>query len=710
MFGGLDGRDPGPDFSSWQYLNNNKDVKEARTNPLVHFLTSGMAEGREKFSTYNINDHSRKALNVIFISGEPETPGHVYRVERYIETYKALGINAAWHRPSELAGDLSALDAVQLLIIWRAFYDANVELIINYAKQKQIKIVFDVDDLMFDVNVVDSQIIDAIRFQNLDIETVRHFYLGILKTMLQADICTCPTRTLSEAVENFNKESFVLPNGYDYDQFYRSIAHLREKPARNDEVIRIGYAGGTQTHQKDFKQALPALLNLLEEYPDIIITIFGEALDIGEFPEVQGYEHRFETRKMVPLKDLVDEIARFDINIAPLEINQFCEAKSELKYFEAALVKIPTIASPTYPFKNAIQHGVNGFLAYNDSDWYKYLKMLIESEALRNSISNRAFQHVLWHFSPEQRVYSVYCFLDKINLSYHTNFSEIRGKAFSFHKKLAPFIATNQKTMPDYDKLDKLFENKTRKMSKVGVVIPLFNDEDFLVETLESISSQSIEVLDLVIVDDCSTDGSLNVAISWLSRHNDRFANCAILHNVEKQGLSASRNIGFDYLQTPWVMPVDADNVLLPKCLEECSKFIMENSFSCVYTKLLLFGEETGFIQEVYGGMELNIVEWDPARLALYNYIDVMALISKAAWARVGGYDVTLKHGLEDYDLWLKFVEKGLFAKYIPNVLAKNRVYKKSTHGAVANISVIERRKEIIERHPWINEFLKDGV
>lgn len=59
------------------------------------------------------------------------------------------------------------------------------------------------------------------------------------------------------------------------------------------------------------------------------------------------------------------------LNIAPLEINRFCEAKSELKYFEAALVRVPTVASPTQPFKNAIQHGVNGFLAGDSADWYK---------------------------------------------------------------------------------------------------------------------------------------------------------------------------------------------------------------------------------------------------------------------------------------------------------------------------------------------------
>ncbi|MBK8418332.1 glycosyltransferase [Candidatus Villigracilis saccharophilus] len=698
LHGGFEGRDPGPEFSSRQYLDNNKDVKEARVNPLVHYLASGISEGRPKFSSQK----SSKVMNVIFVSGEPHTPGHIYRVERYVETYRSLGIHAVWRRPDELAGDLSPLGEIQLLILWRTIYDPNIELIVNYAKQKQVKIVFDVDDLMFDVNVVDAQIIDAIRFHNLDVEIVKDYYLKIQKTMLQADICTCPTQTLSNAMGDLNKESFVLPNGYDYDQLYRSTALVRGRPEMGGQVIRIGYAGGTQTHQRDFSLALPSLLRLLDEYPDIIITVFGKALHLGEFPEVQGYQDRFEIREMVPLEGLIDEIARFDINIAPLEINRFCEAKSELKYFEAALVRVPTVASPTQPFKNAIQHGVNGFLAGDSADWYKYLKMLIDDASLRERISNSAFQQVLWRFSPAQRACLVYSFLDQIGLSYRTNFSEIRRKACSFQKKLPPFIPANQNALPAYAKPEKHFEHRTEKISKAGLVIPLFNGQDLIVETLDSMAGQTLNDLDLVIVDDRSTDGSLGAAMDWLSEHKGRFANCAILGNAEHQGPGASRNIGFDYLQTPWVMPVDAGNILLPECLAQCLKLGIENNFSGVYSKLLIFGEAPGYIQEAYGGAELNLAEWDPARLVLDHYIDGMALISKAAWARVGGYDGSLQRGLEDYDLWLKFAENGLFAKYVPDILAKYRVNRKKMRSAGGKIGLIEGRKAIMERHPWM--------
>ena len=77
-----------------------------------------------------------------------------------------------------------------------------------------------------------------------------------------------------------------------------------------------------------------------------------------EFPVLAACMHQIEWRDMVPLDRLPNEIARFDINLIPLEIgNPFCEAKSELKFFEAALVEVCTIASRTGPMQRTISTG-----------------------------------------------------------------------------------------------------------------------------------------------------------------------------------------------------------------------------------------------------------------------------------------------------------------------------------------------------------------
>ena len=89
-------------------------------------------------------------------------------------------------------------------------------------------------------------------------------------------------------------------------------------------------------------------------------------------------ESQIEWRQSVPFRQLPDELARFDINLAPLETgNVYCEAKSELKYFEAALVEVPTIASPTVPYEEAIRHGETGYLARTAEEWFECLDTLV---------------------------------------------------------------------------------------------------------------------------------------------------------------------------------------------------------------------------------------------------------------------------------------------------------------------------------------------
>src|SRR6202035_5617488 len=104
------------------------------------------------------------------------------------------------------------------------------------------------------------------------------------------------------------------------------------------------------------------------ERPHSRLTLFrserAPLVDIEEYHLLAAVEHQIEWRLMRPLRELPDELARFDINIAPLEVgNPFCEAKSELKFFEAALVEVCTVASPTGPLQRAIREGETGKLA-----------------------------------------------------------------------------------------------------------------------------------------------------------------------------------------------------------------------------------------------------------------------------------------------------------------------------------------------------------
>ena len=242
------------------------------------------------------------------------------------------------------------------------------------------------------------------------VECMGELFQRVRRTMLQADFCTAPTRPLADLMGGFHKPVEVIPNGFNEETCLRSRNAMAAQ--RPDGLVRIGYAGGTRTHQKDFARASSALAQILRRHSHTRLVLFhaksAEAetpcLNIGEFPELQGLESRIEWRQMVPLRNLPEELARFDINLAPLETgNIFCEAKSELKFFEAALVEVPTVASPTAPFKAAIAHGKTGFLADGKQEWFECLDRLVKQKDLRDKIGRCAFQNILRRYGPEQR-------------------------------------------------------------------------------------------------------------------------------------------------------------------------------------------------------------------------------------------------------------------------------------------------------------------
>jgi hypothetical protein len=81
----------------------------------------------------------------------------------------------------------------------------------------------------------------------------------------------------------------------------------------------------------------------------------------------------------------------------------------------------------------------------------------------------------------------------------------------------------------------------------------------------------------------------------------------------------------------------------------------------------------------------IGCFDFDPARFIGGNYIDAMALIRKAAWAGVGGYE-PIPFGWEDYDFWCKCVEYGLWGSHVPKLLAKYRVHDQSMLAKVTDV------------------------
>ncbi len=225
----------------------------------------------------------------------------------------------------------------------------------------------------------------------------------------------------------------------------------------------------------------------------------------------------------------------------------------------------------------------------------------------------------------------------------------------------------------------------------ISVCVTVFNYADYLADCLNSVAAQTAPDLDLVIVDDKSErDESLEVAIAWARENAARFHRVQVLAMPRNQGPAAARNAAFEAAIGETVFIVDADNELYPRCMARLQAALQNGGFDATYAQLEYFGTERRI-----GSADM----WDPAVIAEENYVDVMALVKKAAWEKAGGFS-HIEEGWEDYDFWLKFIDAGLVAGYVPEILCRYRVHGKSRTHTDAYAAHEKLRAIMAYRHP----------
>jgi glycosyltransferase involved in cell wall biosynthesis len=227
----------------------------------------------------------------------------------------------------------------------------------------------------------------------------------------------------------------------------------------------------------------------------------------------------------------------------------------------------------------------------------------------------------------------------------------------------------------------------------VTVAVSLHNYARFLPECLDSVVAQRHAALDIVVVDDASDrDDSLQVAQAWLAAHAERFCRVRLLRHASNQGLAQTRNTAFEHARTEFVFVLDADNMLYPRAIGRLHAVLRAEPFAAAYTQLEFFGA-----QQRLGPADV----WQREHFAVRNYVDAMALVRRQAWRAVGGY-THIDGGWEDYDFWCKFIEHGLEAAYVPEILCRYRVHEHSMLRTETRAGKQDLRIRLTLRHPWL--------
>jgi glycosyltransferase involved in cell wall biosynthesis len=137
----------------------------------------------------------------------------------------------------------------------------------------------------------------------------------------------------------------------------------------------------------------------MEKYDDIYIVVVGY---MNLSPALKKYQEKGRVifHKFVSFQELQYEIGRVDVNIAPLSNNEFNEAKSELKFFEAGIVEVPSCVSATKIYKSVVTDGVDGFVC-EEYEWFSKLERLYLDKELRKNMARAAYETAIKKYSPE---------------------------------------------------------------------------------------------------------------------------------------------------------------------------------------------------------------------------------------------------------------------------------------------------------------------
>ena len=231
----------------------------------------------------------------------------------------------------------------------------------------------------------------------------------------------------------------------------------------------------------------------------------------------------------------------------------------------------------------------------------------------------------------------------------------------------------------------------------VAILVSLYNYANHIKTALNSIVYQTLEPLQLIVVDDASTDEGQHVVSRWMEEHHTRFSYCALISHIANGGLAAARNSAFAHTQASWCFVLDADNSLDPEVIEQCLNLTKNASLQLGVVHPLIRRIDTDGVMDDL----VSRKSWQQEALASGNYIDAMALVRKKAWQQVGGY-THIPGGWEDYDFWCKLIEGGFHGVLCPHILANYQIHSGSMVHQSSHRNTRRLSRLLQHRHPWL--------
>ncbi len=302
------------------------------------------------------------------------------------------------------------LPCYSVVVLFRMPWSTEVEELVDQARRGGAVLVFDIDDLIFDPELAEQMPFwaQASRLTRLQ---YRGLSLRLRRTLEACDVFIGATPALARAAEGLGQRAFVYPNLL-HPGLVAASRRIRTLRAARPPGPVVGYMSGSMTHNEDFARVAPILGEIMSRRPEVNLLV-------GGFLEIDGRLRPYADRIIkLPFQDWRVQpwsMCLVRLNLAPLSVvNDFTDGKSALKFFEAAAVGVPTVATPTESFRAAIKHGVNGYLAEDPEEWREAITAGLD-DPVSKRIGSAAADTALAEHSPAGQRFRLRDLLQSIN-------------------------------------------------------------------------------------------------------------------------------------------------------------------------------------------------------------------------------------------------------------------------------------------------------
>lgn len=315
-----------------------------------------------------------------------------YRVLQKIELFKRSDIGVDYSFWLDTPRCINLIQKSSLLILYRV-PDCNlISSYLDEAHRLGIQVAYDIDDPVFDEEIYRrNKNIEHLSTQEKDnlINNAKH-YASLIR---QCDVIISSTPGLSEILRKYTNRTIVLwRNLVDTETLAAQHFSIATGAVIENKKFNMCYMSGSRAHEADFNEAFDAIEQIIGENPQVHFKVLGHAELAKKL--LKNYPDQVTTQQYQGYFDYIKEFQGSDLNIIPLVQNKFNNCKSAIRFQEAAIMKVPTIVSAIGDFSHLVDHGVNGFLVQDNSNWYQALSELVKEKEALKKIGNNAYNFI----------------------------------------------------------------------------------------------------------------------------------------------------------------------------------------------------------------------------------------------------------------------------------------------------------------------------